>query len=50
MEISKILEIKDNEIANRHKEIDNILQENDDLKKKLKVKIIPMVKLYLYIF
>ncbi|XP_029346220.1 centrosomal protein of 290 kDa-like [Acyrthosiphon pisum] len=36
LELSKILEIKENEITNRHKEIDNILQENDDLKKKLK--------------
>jgi len=37
MELSKILEIKDNEITIRHKEINNIRQENDDLKKKLKV-------------
>lgn len=37
MELSKILDIKENEIINRHKEIDNILQENDDLKKKLEV-------------
>ncbi|XP_060875512.1 interaptin-like [Metopolophium dirhodum] len=39
LELSKILEIKENEIINRHKEIDNILQENEDLKKKIKTNI-----------
>lgn len=37
LELSKILEIKENEISNKHKEIDNIRQENNNLKEKLKV-------------
>jgi len=37
LEQSKILEIKENEILNKHKDIDNIRRENDDLKEKFKV-------------
>lgn len=38
-ELSKILEIKENEINNIHKKIENIHRENEDLKEQLKVNI-----------
>ncbi|XP_027841216.2 interaptin [Aphis gossypii] len=38
-ELSKILELKENEIKRIYKEIDNIRQENDDLKNKLQSNI-----------
>jgi len=37
LEMSKVLEIKENEIINKHREIDNIRKENENLKEKLKV-------------
>lgn len=37
VELSKILELKDNEISSRHMEIATILEENVNLKEKLKV-------------
>lgn len=37
LELSNILELKENEITNKYKEINNIRQENNDLKENLKV-------------
>lgn len=37
MELSKILKSKENEIKNKSKDIDNLNQENKDLKENLKV-------------
>ncbi|XP_025425786.1 interaptin-like isoform X2 [Sipha flava] len=36
-ELSKLLELKDNEISNKYKEINQILQENSELKEKIKI-------------
>lgn len=46
MELTKILEMKENEISNKHKEIDNICQENKDLKEKLKVNTYVQFKIF----
>lgn len=52
LEISKLLEIKENEIASKCNEMDIIRQENNDLKEKLKVKINTILILFraLYFF